>query len=80
MAHFLLIYDRGTGKLLREERFATEADALRARFAAEAEYGVQPDIEVLAISAESEEELRKSHGRYFLTSEELGERLVSSER
>jgi hypothetical protein len=80
MAHFLLIYDRAAGKLLRQERFATEAEALHARFAAEAEVGVQPDIEVLAISAESEEELRRSHGRYFLTSEELGERLVGAEQ
>ena len=76
MAHFLLVYDRLAGKLLREQRFATEAEALAARFAAESEYGVQPDIEVLAISAASDEELRRSHGRYFLTSEELGERLV----
>lgn len=80
MAHFLLVYDRAAGKLLREEQFATESEALAARFAAETEYGVQPDIEVLAISAASEEELRKSHGRYFLTSEELGERLVGAER
>lgn len=76
MAHFLLIYDRVAGKLLREERFATEGEALAARFAAEAESGVQSEIEVLAISAASEAELRRSHGRYFFTSEELGERLV----
>jgi hypothetical protein len=80
MAHFLLIYDRAAGKLLREEQFETEADALAARFAAEKDYGVLPDVEVLAISAASEEELKRSHGRYFLTSEELGERLVGAER
>jgi hypothetical protein len=78
MAHFLLIYDRGTGTLLRRARFKTDSEALDARFAAEAEYGPQPGIEILAISAASEAELRKTHGRYFLTSEELGERLVST--
>jgi hypothetical protein len=78
MAHFLLIYDRVSGKLLRREQFATDAEALAARFAAEAEYGVQPDIEILAVSAASEAALMRSHGRYFLTSQELGERLVGA--
>lgn len=78
MAHFLLIYDRGTGTLLRQEEFETNSDALDARFAAEGEYGPQPGIEILAISAASEAELKRSHGRYFLTSEELGERLVGA--
>jgi hypothetical protein len=80
MAHFLLIYDRATGKLLRQQEFATDVEALAARFAAEAEHGIQPNIEILAISARSEAELRKSHGRYFLTSQQLGERLVGTER
>jgi hypothetical protein len=76
VAHFLLIYDRAAGKLLRKDQFATDAESLAARFAAEAEYGVRPNIEILAISAGSEAELRRSHGRYFLSSEALGERLV----
>jgi hypothetical protein len=76
VAHFLLIYDRRAGRLLRQTQFETDAEALAARFAAEAEYGTRPDIEILAISAASEAELRRSHGRYFHTSEELGERFV----
>jgi hypothetical protein len=79
MAHFLLIYDRAAGTLLLKEEFATDSQALAARFAAEAEYGVQSNIEILAISAASEAELKKSHGRYFLSSQELGERLVGAE-
>jgi hypothetical protein len=80
MVHFLLIYDRAAGRLLRQDQFASDAEALEARFAAEAEYGIQSNIEILAISAESEAELKKSHGRYFLTSHELGERLVGASR
>jgi len=79
MAHFLLIYDRTAGQLLLKEEFATNAEALAARFAAEDEYGVQPNIEILAVSAASESELKNSHGRYFLSSQELGERLVGAE-
>lgn len=78
MAHFLLIYDRRTGTLLRQDQFETDSEALDARFEAESEYGVGADIEVLAISAASEAELKRSHGRYFLTSEQLGERFVGS--
>jgi hypothetical protein len=78
VAHFLLIYDRRAGKLLRQTQFETDTEALDARFAAETEYGARPDIEILAISAASEAELRRSHGRYFLTSEELGERFVGA--
>lgn len=80
MAHFLLIYDRAAGRLLLQKEFATDAEALAARFAAEVEYGVQQNVEILAISAASEAELRTSHGRYFLNSQELGERLVGSDR
>jgi hypothetical protein len=78
VAHFLLIYDRAAGKLLEQTEFATSAEALAARFDAEAEYGVQENVEILAISAASEAELKKSHGRYFLSSQELGERLVGA--
>ena len=77
-AHFLLIYDRRAGKLLRQEEFTTSAEALEARFAAEDEYGIHQNVEIVAISAASQDELRKSHGRYFLTSEELGERLAAA--
>lgn len=52
--------------------------ALDARFAAETEYGVRENIEIVAISAASEEELKRSHGRYFLTSEQLGRRRAAA--
>jgi len=78
MAHFLLIYDRKAGKLLLNQEFATDVAALDARFAAESEYGVQGNIEIVAISAASEDELMKSHGRYFLTGEQLGRRLAAA--
>ena len=37
MAAFLLVYDRGTGTLVRKTRFDGSKEALRARFDAEAE-------------------------------------------
>jgi hypothetical protein len=78
MAHFLLIYDRTAGKLLRQAEFESDVAALDARFAAEGEYGVQGNIEIVVVSAASEQELKRSHGRYFLTDEQLGRRLTAA--
>jgi hypothetical protein len=75
MAHFLLIYDRPAGRLLRQEQFDTSAEAMQARFAAEREYAGQRRIEVVVLSADSEEALRRTHGRYFLSLSELADRI-----
>ena len=75
MAHFLLIYDRDAGQLVRQEEFEASSDALRARFAAETEFGRRPEIEIVALSAESEASLRMTHGRYFFGLTELADRV-----
>lgn len=75
MVHFLLIYDRSAGVVLREERYQSRADALRARFIAESEHGSETnDIEVVVLSAASREELLRTHGRYFRSLTELASR------
>lgn len=66
MSHFLLIYDRSAGQLLREQVFTASEEAMAARFAAEREFLGQDEIEIVAVSAESEADLRRTHGRYFL--------------
>lgn len=76
MGHFVLIYDRRAGQLVRQEEHVSSQDAMRARFKAEVEFEDQPDIEVVALDAASEEELRRTHGRYFLTLAELAERMA----
>ncbi|MDO9355771.1 MAG: hypothetical protein Q7T55_18885 [Solirubrobacteraceae bacterium] len=75
MAHFLLIYDRSTGTLVRQEQYDSGVDAMRARFKAEIEFDGRDEIEVAALDAASEEDLRRTHGRYFLTLAELADRL-----
>jgi len=77
MSHFLLVYDRTAGRLVRKQQFATRGETLLARFAAEDEFSGRPEIEVVNLVASSEEELRRTHGRYFLTLDELAARLVS---
>lgn len=75
MAHFLIVYDRNAGALVRQTRFESSADAMRARFTAETEFRGRPEIEVVTLVAESEDALRRTHARYFLDLEALGERM-----
>jgi hypothetical protein len=51
VAHFLLVYDRGAGKLRRLERYAAGSEAIEARFVAEAEFNGDPNIEIVALAA-----------------------------
>ena len=75
MCHFLLVYDRGAGKLLRLQRYAAGSDALEARFLAEREFNGDANIEIVALAAASEDDLRRTHGRYFLGLSELVARM-----
>lgn len=75
MGHFVLIYDRRAGELVRQSEHESAQDAMRARFAAEIEFDDRPEIEVVALDAASEEELRRTHGRYFLGLAELVDRI-----
>lgn len=75
MAHFLLVYDRDAGVLVRKQEYETSALAMEARFLAEDEFRGRPEIEIVALAAASEEALRDTHGRYFLTLRELADRL-----
>jgi hypothetical protein len=75
MAHFLLVYDRDAGRLISKQQYAVGADALRARFAAERDFAGHAGIEIVALSAESEDELLVTHGRYFLGLTELADRM-----
>ena len=75
MAHFLLVYDRNAGRLIRTERFDADSEALQARFDAEREFRGRPEVEIVALTAESEEDLLRTHGRYFLGLSQLVERM-----
>ena len=76
MTHFLLVYDRDAGQLLRQQVFADGPEAMQARFRAESEFAGRREIEIVALDAESDEELRRTHGRYFLSLAELAGRMA----
>lgn len=74
MTTFLLVYDRSVGQLVRQQEFGSSTDAMKARFRAEAEFRGRPEIEIVALSAESENDLKRTHGRYFFSLAELAGR------
>lgn len=66
MSHFLVIYDRATGRA-RVQEFTGEGSAdaaLDARFRAERRYTGE-STEIASLAAESVDELRATHSRYF---------------
>jgi hypothetical protein len=71
MQHYLLIYDRRAGKILRRRRFKAPGTAMAARFEAEREFRDEPDIEIVVLGADSWEALRQTHSRYFERVQEL---------
>jgi ribosomal protein L4 len=67
---FLIEYDRALGKLVRLREFAADesATATSARLVLELEQMLSKDErEIVILEAESEEQLRKTHRRYFET-------------
>ncbi|RBY78690.1 hypothetical protein DQ238_11470 [Geodermatophilus sp. TF02-6] len=72
MTSFLVQYDRRTGAYDITEFAGDEArhEALSARVKAEANRS-SSDIEVVVLSADSLDELKRTHGRYFRSAPEL---------
>jgi hypothetical protein len=63
--HYLIVFDRSKGTILRIEAFTARQAALQARFEAEHELGRDTDIEVVVLGADSQEALKRTHSRYF---------------
>jgi hypothetical protein len=73
--YYLLVYDRAAGKLLDQTVYERRRDALRGRFAVEKLHrNASHNIEVVVVGAESEDDLHRTHGRYFLSLEQLADR------
>ena len=79
MRHYLVIYDRRKGQIIRHRSQPTPEQALVARFDAEREFRGQPDIEIVVLGAESWDSLRRTHSRYFKDVQELAEAALEYE-
>lgn len=74
MTYFVVVYDRPRGHLVNEpERFPVTARsaAMERRFALERQYVRETDYEIVVLAGESEEAIRRTHGRYFKSMDEL---------
>ncbi len=71
MKHYLVVFDRSSGSIVRSSEHVQASDALDARFEAEAAHRRNRDIEVVVLGAASWGALRRTHGRYFQSVREL---------
>ena len=65
MNHYLIVFDRTAGRVLRDDAYTDRHEALRERFKAERAYQGDDDIEVVVLAADSRDALTKTHARYF---------------
>jgi hypothetical protein len=71
MRHFLLVYNRREGRVLRRKAYRGATGALEARFAAEREFKGQSDIEIVVLGGESWQAVERTHSRYFSPVQDL---------
>lgn len=71
--HYLVIYNRREGQIIRHRQYLSADPALSARFEAEREFRSDPDVEVVVLGAESWDALQRTHSRYFKGVRELAE-------
>jgi len=77
--HYLLIYDRREGRIVRRRQFDDADVALAARFAAEREFDAATDIEIVVLGAASLAALKQTHARYFKRVQELAGQALERE-
>lgn len=71
MKHYLVVFNRRSGSIVRFSEFAQANEALTARFDAESEFFDDADIEVVVLGASSKDALRRTHARYFQGAREM---------
>lgn len=74
LKHFLIVFDRSTGRQLALEEFSSSERALAAYEAAESNKGDDKMIDVVLVGSDSLETVKVTHASYFregLTAENL---------
>jgi hypothetical protein len=78
--HLFLVYDRPRTQILEQREFSDEREALRERFKAERVHSGSKDIEVVVLSAESIDVIKRTHARYFESVPEMLVRMADALR
>jgi hypothetical protein len=71
MKHFLLVFDRPRGHLLKMTAYNSRSKAMRARFEAERLHRGDSSIEIVVLNSRSEAIVRSTHSRYFSDAREI---------
>ncbi len=69
MKYFLIVYHRSAGRIVLgpiEYAESQRDEALMRRFALEKEYADKPDHEIVVLGSTSLENIKFTHGRYFM--------------
>jgi hypothetical protein len=69
--HYLVVFDRAKGKIIRHQSYRNRDEALGARFEEERKHRRDSEIEVVVLGAASWDALRHTHGRYFKRFDQL---------
>lgn len=70
IVHFLLVYDHKQQRLVSRRQFTNGTTAASAYAAFEAEHRDDANLEIVLVSADSLQTIRKTHGHYFRSNEE----------
>jgi len=75
---YVLIYDQSSGRLRDVEHYGVDGAmaALARRFELDRQYAGEPSVEIVLLSAESEDALRQTHARYFSSVNQLAQKSV----
>jgi hypothetical protein len=65
VSSFLIVFDRELGELLEMTEFDTARQAEDERIQLELAHRREPSIEIVVLEADSREQLRSTHARYF---------------
>lgn len=65
LVHYLLVFNRATGELVSIDSFQEQESATAALSVLERRHESDEQIEVVLISADSIDTLKKTHGHYF---------------
>jgi len=71
MSLFLITYDRPAGKLLSVKEYTDEEAVQASADLREQESAKHAHIEVVMLHADSLDDLKRTHGRYFKTAREI---------
>lgn len=79
MSHFLIVFDRELSDVIEIRNFGDAKAALSARLGAESIYSGRPEVEIVVLTAKSQEALRGTHMRYFEKFGQMASQALSRE-